>query len=597
MLQELNSAKAMAETKAGEIAIIRAKQAKMEKSHNRQLTVLRTAMVDETKKHHAEMEAAIMESKRILTENAFLRQDLQDQSHRVEAIQQNQRARAKLDENAPPATPKKDDGQSLRDGFSKDELASPSKSAAGKLSRRGTPSGSGKRKRKATNDSPIPAPALPLHQPHGGMVDDAPTVSEPMATETSQPPKPKKEDRNVRFMRNILDHRTHPNKERDLEVFAQLSFPSEPGRKLSSIVLEATTTRSSESYPLEYAKAVMSLWTRAMDEKFYKPVNMFMAIIKFILNLDAFIAPRLIEDLVPLLHKSGFVNGEPRFKSSPVSHLNLGEVKQTPQKDLDHDVNATEALDILYLLAIACLHDEDAFRLFWRTMRYDFILIMLNSSQPISDITIMLNILSCSILPTSFGPIFDTPEEQATNEGYLIDRAANLLSEVPCVDEGEEPYNGWQISTLRIEVMSLLMDVAFSSPDPPHNRAGQILAKHPTALARIFRAMHDEVDALYSYRPEHELHVALVNGLTRLAYGVIHNYRELVDLQAKLRIVPGAVQKHLVVLTRLAFSEGPLLEAGIDDDTVEMAHAMLEDALNPEEAYALEEALRPKTQV
>jgi hypothetical protein len=108
--------------------------------------------------------------------------------------------------------------------------------------------------------------------------------------------------------------------------------------------------------------------------------------------------------------------------------------------------------------------------------------------------------------------------------------------------------------------------------------------------------MHDEVDALYSYRPEHELHIALVNGLTRLAYGVIHNYRDLVDLPAKLRIVPGATQKHLVVLTRLAFSEGPLLEADIDDDTVEMAHAMLEDALNPEEAEALEEALRGKTQ-
>ena len=65
---------------------------------------------------------------------------------------------------------------------------------------------------------------------------------------------------------------------------------------------------------------------------------------------------------------------------------------------------------------------------------------------------------------------------------------------------------------------------------------------------------------------------------------------QVTDLQSKLGRVPGGKQKFLVVLTRLAFSEGPILEEGIEDETVEMAHEILDDAVNPQEAEALLEA-------
>ncbi|PGH32973.1 hypothetical protein GX50_04187 [[Emmonsia] crescens] len=591
--QELAAAKSMTEAKAGEIAIIRANQAKIEKAHSRQLSTLRTQMADELKKYQAEIEATTMDSKLLNTENAFLKQDLKDETQKLNELR---KAKAKLGEN-PPLTPKKTKVLPLRDGFDDDEIMlSPTKSA-GRRSKRGTPSVAGGRKRKAMDDSPIKVPTLELSQSFETNLGDSSETTEPMANDFGSR-KPKTEDRNVRFIRRILNHKTYPNKGRDLEIFTKLSFPSEPGRMFSSFILEATTAKPSDNYAVEYAKAIISLWSRALKESFYDPIDMFMAIIKYIINLDpSNIVPQLIDDLLPVLLNSGYVNGVARFRNSPVSHLNLGQVKQTPQSELHHQVNSTEALNILYLAASSCQHDSDALRKFWQNILFDFILVMLNSNQPIDDIIITLNLLSYSIFPTTFGPLLTTPAEQTGNENYIIDRVANLLSEQPYVDEGEKPYTPWQISTLRIEAMSFLTTLAFSSPhpSPSKNHAGRLLALHPTALARVFRSIHDELDALYSNPPERELHVALVNGLTRLAYGIMRMFREEVNIAAKLRVVPGAMQKHLVALTRLAFCEGPLLEAGIEDDTVEMAHEMLEEAANPQEAEALFEAFRVKS--
>ncbi|OJD20065.1 hypothetical protein AJ78_00082 [Emergomyces pasteurianus Ep9510] len=592
MAQELAAAKSMTEAKAGEIAIIRANQSKLEKAHHRQLSTLRTQMADELKKYQAEVEAATMDSKLLTTENAFLKQDLKDETQKVNELR---KAKAKLSEN-PPLTPKKTKVLPLRDGFDDDEIMiSPTKSA-GRRSKRGTPSVAGGRKRKAIDDSPIRAPTLELSQSFETNVGDSSETTDPMAIDSTTR-KNKTEDRNVRFIRRILNHKTYPNKGRDLELFTKFSFPSEPGRMFSSFVLEATTAKPSENYAVEYAKAIISLWSRALKESFYDPIEMFMAIIKYIINLDpSNIVPQLIDDLLPVLLNSGYVNGVARFRNSPVSHLNLGQVKQTPQSELHHQVNSTEALNILYFAASSCQHDSDALRKFWQKILYDFILVMLNSNQPINDIIITLNLLSYSIFPTTFGPLLSTAAEQVANENYIIDRVANLLSEQPYVDEGEKPYTPWQISTLRIEAMSFLTTLAFSAPDPSpsKNHAGRLLALHPTALARVFRSIHDELDSLYSNPPARELHVALVNGLTRLAYGIMRMFREEVNIAAKLRVVPGATQKHLVALTRLAFCEGPLLEAGIEDDTVEMAHEMLEEAVNPQEAEALLEAFRVK---
>lgn len=587
MLQELEDAKSNAESRAGEIAIIRSNQAKLSKNHDSQIAALRKAMEEEVRNHRAEFEASREESKRALTENAFLKQDLVEETNRLHGLRL--KAKGKLEEKSAPTTPKKSKALPLRDGFDDDEVAmlSPSKSSGGRA-KRGTPHGPGKRKRRTTQDSPIPVPALQLSESHEANADDGPPNQAPPADTKKAPSRRRNEDENLLFMKRILNHRTYPNEERDLEIFTKFSFPSEPNRMFSSIVLEAASSLKSENYPLEFARVIISLWSRALEEKFYKPTYLFMAIIKSILLLHTqHIAGDITTDLVPVLQDSACINGVPRFKHSPMSHLSLGQFKQTPQKELHYEVNATECLNLLYLTVSGCLVSDDALRHFWRTIRYDFTLMMLNPFQPISDITINLHLLSTSILPTTFGPILNTEHEQALNESYIIDRVANLLSETPRVDEGLEPYTTLQICKLRLEALSFLREVAFSATNPANDRGGMAIASHPSALARLIRSMHDELDSLYSYTPEHELHATLVNGLTNLVYGLLRNHGERIDLRSKLLTVAGGTQKYLVVLTRLAFSDGPLLEADIEDDTIEMAHEMLEEAVNPQEAEAL----------
>ncbi|EGE04522.1 DNA repair protein Rad26 [Trichophyton equinum CBS 127.97] len=598
LAQELAAATASEEARAGEIAIIRANQVKLEKNHNRQISALKSAMEEETRKYRAEIEAALMESKRLVAENGFLKHDLQEETYRASKLQHSFRSKPK-DDKPHPATPRKTKSLPLRDGFDDDELmVSPSKSA-GRRSKRGTPMTSNKRKR-AVDDSPVPL-VLQLSQSLGGNADDngnaeTPGGGEGEAPEESQQKQqqqPKREDRNMRYMRLILNHRTYPRNAPDMEVFSSMYFPSEPDRKFSSIVIQSITAQSSSNYAVDYTKAIASLWSRSLKEHFHSPIGMFMSIVKFILHLDLHkLAPCVIESIVPVLQNSGYINGVPRFTSSPVSHENLGKVKRTPQKKLDHRVSSTEALEILYLIVSGCQQNRQALELFWRCVGYDFILIMLNSYQQLNDIILTLKILACGQLANTFGPICDSESQQLEHEKYIIDRAANLLSELPSSDEGEEPYTAWEITTLRVEVMLFLNEIAFSIPNPERNRLGKMIASHPSALARAFRSMHDELDAMYSNPPERDLHATLVNGLTRFVYGIIKLFPGQVDLPSRLRAVPGAVQKHLVVLTRLAFSEGLLLEAGISDQTVEMAHELLEEAINPQEAEALVEAFR-----
>lgn len=153
MRRELNEAQALAETKAGEIAIIRSKQVSMVRDYDRQLAALRKAMADEVAKHKVEVEAAMSEGRKLATENTFLQHDLAEETYHLRNFKVKQQ---KLEDRAQPVTPRKSRVLPFRDGFDDDEIAviSPSKSAA--RSKRATPTHPGKRKRQASQDSPAP---------------------------------------------------------------------------------------------------------------------------------------------------------------------------------------------------------------------------------------------------------------------------------------------------------------------------------------------------------------------------------------------------------------------------------------------------------
>lgn len=577
MLQELAEARMQVETKAGEISIIRRKQTTMTQDYDRQITALRKSMADEMAKHKQEVEAAMSEGKVLATENVFLQQDLVDEAYQLRNYKSRHR------EVEAPVTPRKSRVLPFRDGFDDDEIAmvSPSKSAA--RSKRATPTVPGKRKRQSSQDGPAPLQLSPV-----GV--------ELIMTDATDPPaevdvkrKSAEASRNQRFMMRLLSHRTHPNQETDFEAMAKLAFPSESHRPMSSIVMEVMARVDPSSYVLEYTQAIASLWQRAINEKFYEPIPRFEAITRYSLMSDDVPLSELITPLVGVLQDTVEVNAVPRFKYAPASR-DKRITRQTPQSDLQPLVDSTGAMRLLYQIACGVLHIKDAMETFWQNIRISFILVMLHPSHPLGDIVLLMNLLSTSIRVDSFGPIRTSDQDQLDVQKWIVDRLTHMLSEPAIPDEGVEPYTAYDICAMRLEVLLLLESLAFNPMASSKKHASTILALHPNALARLFRSMHDELDALYSSPPESDLRVALVNGLMRLVFGVMRQHGPLINMQEKLACVPGSKQKHLVVLTRLAFCDGTVLEAGIDDETVDMAHELLEEWTNPQEAESLAEA-------
>lgn len=583
MRRQLAEAKTLAETKAGEIAIIRSKQTRMVEEYDRQLAALRKTMADEATKHREEVEAAMSEGKMLATENIFLQHDLAEETHQLRSYKTKQRAEEKI----PPVTPKKSRVLPFRDGFDDDEITvvSPSKSAA--RSKRATPTVPGKRKRQASQDSPAP---LQLSPAAGElMMVDAPGDSSGGSFEADRNPL-KTGGRNQQLVKRLLNRRMLPDQETDLEALTKLSFPSEPHRPLSSIFMEELARLDLGSYAVEYVYAIGPLWQRALTERLFEPVPRFASIARYILMMNDVPIPELVTPLAGVLQDSVEVNAVPRFRYSPAAREKARVVRQTPQSDLQPQVNSTEALSLLYHIACELLHIRGALENFWRHIRHTFILLMLHGSQPLKDIVLILQLLSTSIRPDSFGPIMPTAEEQADVQKWIVDRLSHMLSESAQPDEDVEPYTAQDICAMRLEVLFLLESLAFNPAAPSREHGSIIIAAHPNALPRLFRSMHDELDALYSSPPEHDLRVALVNGLMRLIFGVMRRHGASINMQEKLECVPGSKQKHLVVLTRLAFCDGSVLEAGIDDETVDMAHELLEEWTNPQEAESLAEA-------
>ncbi|KAJ5093353.1 hypothetical protein N7456_009214 [Penicillium angulare] len=580
--RELAEARIQVETKAGEIAIIRSKQNKVAEDHERQMEALRQTIADQVTEHKQAVEAAISEGKMLATENIFLQNELVDESHRF----RNYKSRQRDEEKNPPVTPSKNRVLAFRDGFDDDEMAAVSPSKSASRSKRSTPTGAGKRKRQSSLDSPIGRPLSPSGEL---IMVDAPADDPDPSFEEDDIHLTRASVRNQRAMKLLLNHCMVPGQETDIEALSKVCFPSELTRPISRIILDELAKLDKGSYILEYIYTIGPLLHRTITEHFYEPVPRFLSIIRCVLSMSDAPLPDLIQPLVITLQDSVEVNAVPRFKFSPTAREKARVLRQTPQSDLNLEVDSTEGLRLLYQMASELLHIKSALDDFWRKVRHTFILVMLHGSQRLKDVVLVIHLLSTSVRPDSFGPIMPSEGAQVDVQRWIIDRLSHMLSEPVLPDEGMEPYAPHDICAMRLEALLLLESLAFNPAAPAREHGSIIIATHPNALARLFRSIHDELDALYSSPPEQDVRFALVNGLMRLIFGVMRRHGSSINMQDKLSRVPGAKQKHLVVLTRLAFCDGSVLEAGIDDETVDMAHELLEDWTNPQEAESLAE--------
>lgn len=589
---QLESAQSTIFAKTGEIAIVRLNQEKATKSYEQQLAAVRQSAAADIARNKAALEAKMAESGSVADEIRFLKQDLAEESKRVETLQRTlkdkEKAVAAAEAKAAPLTPKKvKDAQSFRDGFDDDEIDLASPSRSGRRSKKGTPNAGAKRKRNVVQDEPIPMTALELSHEMELPVRLTPAEMPP-ATPPIPPPVVPKEQHNLRFVSKILNFRPSSGKTLLVEALTSYSFPSMPSKHISSNFLERLGAVSGEKTKADVTRIFLSLWEQALQEKFFKPISLFIDVVTYILDLEGpEVVPGLIKEIISVAQRSARINGYVRHLNSPVSSRNF--LKKTPKSELNADVDGTACLQILYSSAAYCLHDEESLKLFWQTMPLDFVLMMIGGAQPIADLSVLVNLLALSIMPTTFGPIAAEEERQVYCEHHVLEQLTCLLNVDPLVDEGEPEYTRTQICQFRLDILSFLFELGVPSihPHTKPTHGSQLIAIHDRVLGRLVRAMYDELDILYSHPPEHILRSTIINNATRLVFHIFQLHGDMVDLQAKMAAITMGKHKHLVVLARLAFSEGPLLEAGIEDETVEMAHELLDRIVGPQEADAL----------
>ncbi|MCJ1466481.1 hypothetical protein MMC07_005100 [Pseudocyphellaria aurata] len=605
-LQEaVNSANELVSAKTGEIAVIRANQSKLEKENEQRLVALQKLRAEEAARYKIEIEKARAEQQKIAIEKQFLENDLDQGNKQIKSLQRvvkdgvgkTSLSRSEEGKNQV-TTPKKNKSLPYGDGFDDDEIQTISPSKLSVRPKVLTPKAAGKRKRKVEENSPVKP--LPLGQ--GENVDRlADPVQDSNIDNFSTLINSSQSNDNFKLIQKILNHRPRHAEKRSFEALASFAYSSNPTQALSTIFLDKLSALTNkpeiESFPAAFAQIIFSLWARCIDEKFvckagqsflngfphfyqaeakwfqYAPVYLLMDLIKVVLLIGPpGTAPLFPDEVIKYAQLTADINMIPRFK-------------RVPAAEIKPEIDTNLCLQILHLMAYDCLRRKEDIERFWRIMRFDFSVMMLNVAQPIEELHIAISLLRTSVLETSFA-MRVTPGDgtQGKSQEHVIERLTRLLLEVPLAMEGASPFEVAGITELRLQVLSLLEAMC----DNKHG--GEALATHKDVIGRLVRVMNDELGALYDRQYGHEQRCELVNQSTRLLFHLITIYSSLIDMQAKLRVIPGGTHKYLIALTRLAFSEGIFYEKGIEEDVVDFAHQMLETLVNPQEAEALLEA-------
>lgn len=694
LMRELQITKEQLEVRNGEVATIRRKLSRVDDDRQKKALAHTKELAETKRQHQAELEKLRKAIDQLSDKNRFIQHELQTISHdkeilarlgrskNDESVLQKSRATVNvtvrndsgnehnistpslgmkrprdgglIQQSKAPAVSQRPAGDlSFRDGFDMNELAtSPAMPFA-------------KRQKKAQVRSAEVDHQLELSQ----------TKQETRNLEFCGGPNiPEKViDRKAsKFLRKLLNHRSFPRNERDLEILARYKFQSEPDRSILSIVLGQLALCHSGDVAVQYMKIIVGLLQRCIQEKFYEIVGVLIDLLSYAIGLDAFrLVPELIEDLIPALMSACLVNGEQRYFSSPIRQEKQREdqIKQghlrsvratrrrTPKDLITPKVSSTKALTLLHTVISASVIVPTVMTRIWQLIRWEFIYKMLSSYQLLDDLELVITILGFSIRPATLGPLLSSYELQADNERIILERVARLLHEPLTVDEGGKPY-GLEVSTFRLRAMNFLMDAislhpnTSQAPTPDTDDVGtgtgltvtgktstnyrvtRLILQNPSILPHVFNAIYDELSRLSSNPPDAENCAKLINGLVRFAYSVTHTSLDerrdhpksivsdgeqsitntkmalQVDLRAKLQSaairrfdgyarsqIRGIARRFLVSMTRIAFSERLVLDAWIDEESVNMCNEMLDECLNPQEVEHLLEIFKEKEDI
>ncbi len=382
------------------------------------------------------------------------------------------------------------------------------------------------------------------------------------------------------------------------------------------------------------------MWHQCLSERYYGPISHLVGLILYTLELNAVdVAPHVISSLIPVCATTCRLVALPRLSSTDLSEHPDAVVRQ-----LCLNIDVAQCLSLLYLAAMACLPQPlgepgaPNQTEFWRTMEFDFVLMMLSPKHPEADWLAMMSLLRTSVAPESIGPI---PSSATVSSGgradTLIDCVSSFLCESPqwatpgsvkdmvarsaaletLTALATSPFGALQIAESEVAIPRLVMALCWaidrlydSEPSPPkaerEKSAGETRTgdgmdlDQPNSSAteemQVDEAGGGPVAEIFEEDgadPEPTVLLGqIISQSTWLLHFLVTDPRtaDATKMSAKLAASYGGSQRYFLTLARLNFAEEDLvLEAGIDAETVELAHELLELAVTPDEGEEIGE--------
>jgi hypothetical protein len=581
----------------GEVKIVRSKHDMSNRAYETRLAAMTKQHRDESAQQKLEIEASKRERELLETDNRFIQHDLMQEAERAKRLNGPGKIRTTAASRGTVGKGKRA-ANGLGDGFDEVEVNAMSPSRSRDRSQEQTPKAGGKRKRMAP-DSPIP---LAFSQPRQPVVKED-SVQTTVSSDFAAPPVTISTPADERFAyyQMIMNHRPYEEHVRTFEAFAKTCFPSEPDRTLASLFGDRVGVNSSadvEAFAQDIASIMLDFWSRCLEEKHVAPFYLILDLLKFVLNGQrAMITVNLMGRAVPLCVKSINLIAVEIAKTSLYGTSTKSAIKTDAQAQLVDDLDIDEVVGFLHDLCQAAAIFPDSIKDFWSRLEITFLLVLLNSAQPIFQVTQMLQMLGSSALDTTFGAIVQDPDEQNSIENGLVAHLTSLLFVNFTQPADEEPYTTEEIAEVRLEILKLFMSMC------QEDHGGRLLAQHRSAIGRLVRFLDGQISRLYTVRPgmgfetdaperrAHDLIVETINTTTKLLYHLLRTYDGSIDIVQKLRAVLGGYHKFLGSLSRVAFSTQLVFEEGIDDAAADAAHAILDRVLGPDDGEAVMQAV------
>lgn len=623
-------------TAKGEITVVRNKNTNDQKLADRQVAILKRQLQEELSKHEAVVksrDAAVIQLK---TNNHFLKHELSEQSRRVQDLQKQKQdnATATTTTNLITNTPRKGLRNNLPDGFvggdgegiimgSPGRGLSPRRSpAVRRTSKPMTPTK--KRKLPAATDDRQMLP-IRISQPH---MEDPPETEDVVEVDTSY-----QNGENLSLLKSVLAFCPKDKQDTIVESLIQFRFPTEQVRPLSSLLLAETANLKTGRFAGDLLDVFTKLLARCSKEQYYAPSTILLQSLNCVFELE----PTLIDSdtlqlLVPVLNDILQVNGKVRWSWTDKNQV---WSEQNPKPKIEENISAAACLETLIIIAGLVLDDSALTRELWALITPEVVLLMLAPCQPINELALMLELITTSIFPETFGAIC-TPDDQQQIEMYTVDKICYLLWDPPKLvmrhtqawrarqrekrqsklrtswsrsgtahEEPEEPQpSAIEICEFRMKVLGVLAKLAVTSLPHPHktgieeHRGTSLVLFHPTAIARLTRLIYDKVNDLYtSSLGLRDLDAQLINRAVAILHHLLLSPQAIakdskLDLSKSLSSVLAGVHRFRVALSRITFREGLKngMDEGITSDTAQRANEILEEYVTPDEAVQILEA-------